>query len=104
MTENAAAAEPPVDIHTTAGKIADLDARIDEAVHAGSARAVEKQHAKGKLTARERVERLLDDGTFVEIDEFARHRSTAFGLQERRPYGDGVITGWGEVDGRPVCV
>jgi propionyl-CoA/long-chain acyl-CoA carboxylase carboxyl transferase subunit len=95
---------PDVDIHTTAGKIADLDARIDEAVHAGSARAVEKQHAKGKLTARERVERLLDDGTFVEVDEFARHRSTAFGLQERRPYGDGVVTGWGEVDGRQVCV
>ena len=110
MTENATAQEPgpqeepEVDIHTTAGKIADLDARIDEAVNAGSARAVEKQHAKGKLTARERVERLLDEGTFVEIDEFARHRSTAFGLQERRPYGDGVVTGWGEIDGRQVCV
>ena len=107
MTENATAeaqSEPEIDIHTTAGKIADLDARIDEAVHAGSARAVEKQHAKGKLTARERVERLLDEGSFVEVDEFARHRSTAFGLQERRPYGDGVVTGWGEIDGRQVCV
>src|SRR5919106_2765261 len=93
-----------VDIHTTAGKLADLQHRMDEAVHAGSARAVERQHARGKLTARERVERLLDAGTFVEIDEFARHRSTAFGLAERRPYGDGVVTGWGEVDGRQVCV
>jgi propionyl-CoA carboxylase beta chain len=101
---DAGAADPGVDIHTTAGKIADLDRRIDEAVHAGSARAVEKQHAKGKLTARERVDRLLDDGTFVEVDEFARHRSTAFGLQTNRPYGDGVVTGWGEIDGRQVCV
>jgi propionyl-CoA carboxylase beta chain len=108
VTENATApnteTEQQIDIHTTAGKIADLDRRIYEAVHAGSARAVEKQHAKGKLTARERVERLLDEGTFVEVDEFARHRSTAFGLEKNRPYGDGVITGWGEVDGRQVCV
>ncbi|MDQ3629468.1 MAG: acyl-CoA carboxylase subunit beta [Actinomycetota bacterium] len=93
-----------MDIHTTAGKLADLGRRLDEAVHAGSARAVDKQHAKGKLTARERVERLLDDGSFVEIDELARHRSTAFGLQDRRPYGDGVVTGYGTVDGRMVCV
>jgi len=97
---------PPdsIDIHTTAGKLADLERRLDEAVHAGSARAVDRQHAKGKLTARERVERLLDDGSFVEIDELARHRSTAFGLQDRRPYGDGVVTGYGTVDGRMVCV
>ena len=92
------------DIHTTAGKLADLDARMDEAVHAGSAAAVEKQHARGKLTARERVDLLLDPGTFTELDEFARHRSTAFGMEKRRPYGDGVVTGFGEVDGRPVCV
>nr|WP_231918550.1 acyl-CoA carboxylase subunit beta [Microlunatus sagamiharensis] len=91
-------------MHTTAGKLADLDARIDEAVHAGSAAAVEKQHAKGKLTARERVELLLDPGSFTELDEFARHRSTAFGMEKRRPYGDGVVTGFGTVDGRPVCV
>ncbi|MET7663973.1 carboxyl transferase domain-containing protein, partial [Streptomyces sp. NPDC005463] len=82
-----------IDIHTTAGKLADLQRRIDEATHAGSARAVEKQHAKGKLTARERIELLLDDGSFVELDEFARHRSTAFGLQDNKPYGDGVVTG-----------
>jgi propionyl-CoA carboxylase beta chain len=92
------------DIHTTAGKLADLERRIDEAVHAGSARAVEKQHAKGKMTARERIEYLLDDGSFVELDEFARHRSTNFGLESNRPYGDGVVTGSGTVDGRQVCV
>ncbi|MFF4174483.1 acyl-CoA carboxylase subunit beta [Streptomyces sp. NPDC001750] len=93
-----------IDIHTTAGKIADLQRRIDEATNAGSARAVEKQHAKGKLTARERIGLLLDEGSFVELDEFARHRSTNFGIEKNRPYGDGVVTGYGTVDGRPVCV
>ncbi|MGN0064902.1 MAG: acyl-CoA carboxylase subunit beta [Nocardioides sp.] len=93
-----------IDIHTTAGKIADLDRRIDEAVHAGSAKAVEKQHAKGRKTARERIEILFDEGSFVELDELARHRSTAFGLEKTRPYGDGVVTGYGTVNGRQVCV
>ncbi|MBO0654725.1 acyl-CoA carboxylase subunit beta [Streptomyces triculaminicus] len=92
------------DIHTTAGKLADLQRRIEEATHAGSARAVEKQHAKGKLTARERIDLLLDEGSFVELDEFARHRSTNFGIDANRPYGDGVVTGYGTVDGRTVCV
>ncbi|MCS0634574.1 acyl-CoA carboxylase subunit beta [Streptomyces sp. LP05-1] len=96
--------DPQIDIHTTAGKIADLRRRIEEATHAGSARAVEKQHAKGKLTARERIALLLDEDSFVELDEFARHRSTAFGLEANRPYGDGVVTGYGTVDGRPVAV
>ncbi|MYT33386.1 MULTISPECIES: acyl-CoA carboxylase subunit beta [unclassified Streptomyces] len=96
--------EPEANIHTTAGKLADLQRRIDEATHAGSARAVEKQHAKGKLTARERIDLLLDEGSFVELDEFARHRSTNFGIEKNRPYGDGVVTGYGTVDGRPVCV
>ncbi len=93
-----------LDIHTTVGKLADLDRRIDEAVHAGSAKAVEKQHAKGKMTARERIEMLFDEGSFVELDELARHRSVAFGLEKNRPYGDGVITGFGTIDGRQVCV
>jgi propionyl-CoA carboxylase beta chain len=97
-------AELTADIHSTAGKVADLNRRLDEAVHAGSARAVEKQHARGKKTARERIAMLLDEGSFVELDEFARHRSTNFGLEETRPYGDGVVTGYGTVDGRPVCV
>ncbi|HWC81244.1 MAG TPA: acyl-CoA carboxylase subunit beta [Pseudonocardiaceae bacterium] len=92
------------DIHTTAGKLADLYRRNGEAVHAGSARAVEKQHAKGKKTARERIELLLDPGSFIELDELARHRSTNFGQQNNRPYGDGVVVGYGTVDGRPVCV
>ncbi len=90
--------ETGTNIHSTAGKLADLARRVDEAVHAGSARAVEKQHARGKKTARERIEMLLDEGSFVELDEFARHRSTNFGLDRTRPYGDGVITGYGTVD------
>ncbi len=90
--------------HTTAGKLAELEHRLDEAIHAGSARAVEAQHAKGKLTARERIALLLDEGSFVELDELARHRSTAFGLGSNRPYGDGVVSGYGTVDGRQVCV
>ena len=106
------AAEPVPDVpdpavadpHTTAGKLADLERRYDEAVHAGSARAVEKQHAKGKHTARERIAMLLDEGSFIELDEFARHRSSNFGMDESRPLGDGVITGYGTVDGRPICV
>ncbi len=90
--------------HTTAGKIADLEKRRYEAVHAGSQRAVERQHARGKMTARERIDGLLDPGSFTEFDELARHRAHDFGMQANRPYGDGVVTGYGTVDGRPVCV
>ncbi len=100
--QEGAAAAP--DIHTTAGKLADLRRRVDEVANAGSQRAVEKQHARGKKTARERVALLLDEGTFIEMDEFARHRSTAFGQEADRPYGDGVVTGYGTVDGRQVAV
>ena len=96
--------DPEIDLYTTAGKLADFQERVDEATHAGSARAVEKQHAKGKKTARERVEMLLDEGSFIELDELARHRSINFGQEANRPYGDGVITGYGTVDGRTVCV
>ena len=96
------ASEP--DLHTSAGKLADWHRRQDEVVHAGSARAVERQHAKGRKTARERLELLLDEGSFLEFDAMARHRSTNFGLEANRPYGDGVVTGQGTVDGRPVCV
>jgi propionyl-CoA carboxylase beta chain len=95
---------PDLDPHSTAGKLADLERRYDEAVHAGSQRAVEKQHAKGKMTARERIDALLDEGSFVEFDEFARHRSNTFGMEKNRPFGDGVVTGCGTVDGRPICV
>ncbi len=93
-----------IDIHTSAGKAADLTRRLEAAVHAASEKAVEKQHAKGKKTARERVLELLDEDSFVELDELARHRSTAFGMEKNRPYGDGVVTGYGTIDGRQVCV
>jgi propionyl-CoA carboxylase beta chain len=91
-------------IHTTAGKLQDLRRREDSALHAGSARAVEKRHEQGRKTARERVEALLDEGSFVELDQFARHRNRTFGTDEHRPYGDGVVTGHGTIDGRQVCV
>ena len=97
-------AVPGPDIHTTAGKLADLIRRTDEAVNAGSSRGVEKQHARGKKTARERIDMLLDEHSFVEIDELARHRSTAFDQAKDRPYGDGVVIGYGTVDGREICV
>jgi propionyl-CoA carboxylase beta chain len=93
-----------VDIHTTAGKLADFERRVQEATHAGSERAIEKQHAAGKMTARERIDALLDPGSFTEFDEFARHRSTNFGMEDKRPFGDGVVTGYGTVDGRPVAI
>ncbi|HTY70868.1 MAG TPA: acyl-CoA carboxylase subunit beta [Actinomycetes bacterium] len=92
------------DLHTTAGKLAQLRHKVDEAFHAGSVVAIEKQHARGKGTARERIEMLLDEGSFVELDALARHRTTNFGLQAQRPYGDGVVTGYGTVDGRPIAV
>jgi propionyl-CoA carboxylase beta chain len=93
-----------IDVHTTAGKLADFERRVQEATHAGSERAIEKQHAAGKMTARERIEALLDPGSFTEFDEFARHRSTNFGMGDKRPFGDGVVTGYGTVDGRPVAI
>jgi propionyl-CoA carboxylase beta chain len=93
-----------IDIHTTAGKLADFERRVQQATHAGSERAVDKQHAAGKMTARERIEALLDPGSFTEFDEFARHRSSTFGMEAKRPFGDGVVTGYGTVDGRPVAI
>jgi len=81
-----------------------LRALRDEALHAGSAKAVERQHARGKLTARERIDLLLDPGSFTELDMFTRHRSHGFGLEDNRPWGDGVVTGHGTVDGRRVYV
>jgi propionyl-CoA carboxylase beta chain len=89
---------------TTAERLADLKSRYHEAVTASGAAAIEKQHAKGKKTARERIEQLLDHGTFVELDEFVRHRTTAFGMDAKRPYGDAVVTGIGEIHGRQVAV
>jgi propionyl-CoA carboxylase beta chain len=90
--------------HTTEGRIAEFEQRTDEAVHAGSQRAIDKQHARGKMTARERIAALLDEGSFVELDALARHRAHDFGMSDDRPYGDGVVTGHGTVHGRQVCV
>ena len=75
-----------------------------QARQAGGPDRIERQHAKGKLTARERLEELLDPGTFLELDAFAHHRATEFGMDQRRPLGDGVVTGWGEIGGRPAYV
>src|SRR2546421_10649957 len=104
MSTKAAKSGPAPDPHTTAGKLADLERRRHEAVHAGSDQAVAKQHDRGKKTARERIGMLLDPGSFTEFDELARHRAHDFGIEATRPYGDGVLTGYGTVDGRPVCV
>jgi len=76
----------------------------ETARHAGSPAAVERQHARGKLTARERLEKLLDPGSFVELDMLARHRAHGFDIEATRPLTDGVITGWGTIDGRKVFV
>ncbi len=75
-----------------------------EAQLGGGQARIDAQHAKGKLTARERLEVLLDPGSFNELDALARHRSTRFGLDKQRPLGDGVVTGFGTIDGRTVCV
>ena len=75
-----------------------------EARLGGGQRRIDAQHARGKLTARERLDILLDEGSFEEFDMFVRHRSTDFGMQDDRPYGDGVITGWGTINGRMVYV
>src|SRR6201992_3025949 len=96
--------EHTIDIHTTVGKLAELAKRREESLRPVGEAAVEKVHAKGKLTARERIYALLDDDSFVELDALARHRSTNLGLGENRPLGDGVVTGYGTIDGRDVCV
>ncbi len=90
--------------HPIRERLTELERRKEEARHAGSSDAVDKQHARGKMTARERVEYLLDDGSFQELDLLARHRASGMGLEARRPYTDGVITGFGTIDGRKVCV
>ena len=79
--------------------------RLKELVAAGpDLSATERQHDKGKLTARERIALLLDKGSFTEVEPLRRHRASGFGLEARRTPGDGVVTGWGTVDGRTVYV
>ena len=84
-------------------KLAQLEELRTAAAHS-SPEAEEKQHAKGKLTARERIEKLLDPGSFQELDTFVRHRTYDFEMQKNRPWGDAVVTGHGTIDGRRVCV
>jgi acetyl-CoA carboxylase carboxyltransferase component len=85
-------------------RLKELARRKEEALHAGSVSSVERQHAKGKMTARERLDHLLDEGSFQELDMLARHRAHGMGMDDNRPYTDGVVTGVGTIDGRKVCV
>src|SRR3990172_4120280 len=85
-------------------KLAKLEDLRFQAIHSASEDAGEKRPAGGKLTARERVERLLDPGSFRELDTFVRHRTYEFEMDKKRPWGDAVVTGHGTIDGRPVCV
>src|SRR3954447_878163 len=85
-------------------KLAQLNELREAAIHSASEQAVEKQHERGKLTARERVEKLLDPGSFKELDTFVRHRTFDFDMLKNRPWGDAVVTGHGKIDGRDVCV
>jgi propionyl-CoA carboxylase beta chain len=89
---------------STKGKLEQLAALRDEARHSGSEKAVARQREQGKMLARERVEKLLDPGSFVELDRYVRHRNPLFGMMERRPYGDAVVTGYGMIFGRKVFV
>ena len=85
-------------------KLAELQWRHAEAEAGGGPARVEKQHQAGKLTARERLDRLLDPGSFVELDKFKTHRSVDFDMSDKKPPGDGVVTGYGTIDGRTVGV
>jgi propionyl-CoA carboxylase beta chain len=89
---------------TMRDKLGLLERRAAEAELGGGASRLKAQHAKGKLSARERLDLLLDEGSFVELDRFVVHRSHDFGLEEQRIYGDGVVTGYGRIEGRLVYV
>src|SRR5659263_734361 len=103
--EGSGAAAPVAPVaHPIEERLEHLAALREEALHAGSPAAVERQHERGKLTVRERLEKLLDAGSFVELDMLARHRAHGFGIENSRPLTDGVITGWGTIDGRKVFV
>src|SRR3569833_1538903 len=81
-----------------------LERRIAESEQGGGEKRVKAQHAKGKQSARERLDLLLDEGTFVEFDRIVVHRSSDFGLENEKYYGDGVVTGYGRIEGRRVYV
>jgi hypothetical protein len=81
-----------------------LEQRREQARMGGGQKRIDAQHAKGKLTARERIEVLLDEGSFEEYDMFVTHRATEFGMAEQKIAGDGVVTGWGTINGRMTYV
>ncbi len=89
---------------STADKLDRLREMREESRQGGGARRLEQQHARGKLSARERLELLLDDDSFTELDAFVTHRASDFGLDDERYLGDGVVTGFGRIDGRPIYV
>jgi acetyl-CoA carboxylase carboxyltransferase component len=103
LTERPPTQRPPAIEHAMAERLAELDRRKDMARHAGAPHAVERQHAKGKMTARERIDYFLDEGSFQELDMLARTRAPGL-PEDKRPYTDGVITGFGTVDGRKICL
>ena len=84
--------------------LTELENRRALARQGGGQRRIDAQHSKGKLTARERIELLLDEASFEEFDMFVAHRCTDFGMEQHRPSGDGVVTGWGTINGRMVYV
>src|SRR5690348_11658142 len=96
--------EPTGEPTDARGRVAELHEIRAAAVAGPSEKATEAQRAKGKLTARERIELLLDPGSFQEVEQLRRHRAQGFGLEAKKPYTDGVITGWGTVEGRTVFV
>lgn len=85
-------------------KIKELIAKREQARLGGGEKAIEKQHARGKYTARERIDMLLDEGSFEEVDMFKLHRCTNFGMEKKQYLGDGVVAGSGTIDGRLVYV
>lgn len=89
---------------TTLGKIIEMQNKSEKIMAGGGAKRIEKQHAAGKMTARERIEKLLDYNTFVELDRFVTHRCTNFGMEKQEAPGEGVITGYGTIEGRLVYV
>src|SRR5437899_2984053 len=96
--------ELPPSSHPITERLEQLAKLKEEARQPGSEASVRRQHERGKLTARERLELLLDPDSFVELDMLARHRAHGFGIENNRPLTDGVVTGWGTVDGRKIFV
>src|SRR5512145_3376718 len=92
------------DLQSTEAKLAALERLREEALHSGDEKAISRQRERGKLLARERLEKLLDPGSFVELDRYVRHRNPHFGMMDKRPWGDAVVTGHGTIFGRKVFV